>query len=140
MRFGAAPSSGIELGYAEITANFAPGVIAATDVPGLSITITERHLPYVVKFRAAMLSNGTASRYSYAQLVRDDDEVTLDTAQVYTVTANTGSIAICEKRVTAPVPGRPRTYKIQTVAVNAGAFPTITANAVQPAFITAVER
>lgn len=62
-------AGGIELGYAEITANFTQTGIGNDDVDGLSVTVTVGVRPIVIKLNAANVANTSASGVTYLKIM-----------------------------------------------------------------------
>lgn len=54
-------STGVELGYAEITSNVTQTGLGSTDIAGLSVTVNVGARPILVKFGARSLTNSSAS-------------------------------------------------------------------------------
>lgn len=129
-------SGNVELGYAEITANFTAASNVQSDVPGLSITITERARPYMVEVSVYVLAGNTAVSNSHALIV--EGTTILGTASAYIATANTGSYARGTVRIGSPTPGTVRTFKIQSLGSGTNK-PTISAASTAPSYIRAIE-
>jgi hypothetical protein len=132
-------SVGVELGYAEITSNFAGTSTSLADVTGLSVTVSVGARPIIVRFQ----SNGvTESAGTFGGGVYlDQDGSSLGTMGIW-VSQTTFAPAICERRLN-PSAGS-HTYKIRYKQGTAGTL-TIVAGLGNaegtngPAFIQVVE-
>lgn len=129
--------SGVELGYAQITANFTSGTTANTfyDVPGLSIAPTVGDRPILVEcylpsiYAQAATADVTTVLYEDGAIIQASTLTSSNTTNK-TVIGN----AKCRRSPSAGA----HTYKV-SVKMNLAGGVILSANAAYPAFIQAVE-
>lgn len=123
-------AQGAELGYAEITSNFATASPSAVDITGLTTTVVVGTRPIIVEFGAAAISNGTAAKGYFAYIL--EDGVVVDWISAYSITSQLVAPAFMRRR-RAPAAGS-HTYKMQILSYNSGTV-TLQAAADSPAWI-----
>lgn len=134
---GPTSDSGQELGYAEITSNFTTSTqSAATDVTGLTITVTVGARPIFVEFFTSQFFHSAASAAPSLRLLEDGAIVQVANSSLPTAGGGPPSHMRVRR---APAAGS-HTYKVQ---VFQGASPvgtiTVQGGATAPAFIRAIE-
>lgn len=126
---------GVELAYAEITANFTTASVAGVDVPGLSITFTPTGRPVMIKAGCRSLQNGTAAGGAVMQMFDANNNPGYGILDYISNPAGDRRTAANERRITPPA-GVPLTVKAKLIAISGTAI--IVADVNQPAWLQAV--
>lgn len=119
-----------ELGYAQITTNATQTSTTATDVPGLSVTVTTGSRPIMVIFDAVNCNNDTSGGAWIASIAEDG---TVIASASGTSAAAAQSLPAHREVRRSPTPGS-HTYKIQLSRFG-GVTAAIAATAANPAYI-----
>lgn len=125
-------STGVELGYAEITADVTQTGSGNQDVAGLSVTVNVGARPIIVQIGAKALASSSASGISSLSIKEG-------TTTLATISAilSTFSLPVFRSVRLAPSAGA-HTYKVNLAQLVAGNG-TISAAATDPAFIQVIE-
>lgn len=123
---------GVELGYAEITANHVQTGAGTSDVTGLSVTVNVGARPIKIEFGCTSLANSSGSGLSSISIM---EGATVLTSATYGLTTNT--VPIYRAVRLAPSAGS-HTYKIALGQIITGNS-TLGAAANSPAYIHVTE-
>lgn len=124
-------TTAIELGYAQITSNFAPGTTALTDITGLSVTVTIPAGGRTVMILAQCTMFNTSSADNMTIQIREGS-TTLTTLKYRTAALNSPEVVTGYVRLTGVSTGS-HTYKL---SMTGGApNPAIEATATEISFI-----
>lgn len=102
-------AGGIELGYAEITADATRASTTPADVAGLSTTVTVAARPIIVTFGAGAVTNGSASGGAIAYLLEDGSKI----GSAFTFDTAAATVFPVHRQVRRSPAAGSHTYKIQ---------------------------
>lgn len=123
---------GVELGYAEITANHVQTGAGSADVAGLSVTANVGGRPIIVRLNASSVFNSSASGISTLKILEGSTQLASVTATLTTTT-----IPVAREVRLSPSAGS-HTYKVSLTQVITGNS-TLSASATDPASLQVVE-
>lgn len=125
-------STGVELGYAEITADVTQTGSGNQDVAGLSVTVNVGSRPIIVQIGAKSLANSSASGVGVLSIKEGATTLATISAVLSTLT-----LPIFRSRRLAPSAGS-HTYKVNLAQLVTGNS-TLGAASTDPAFIHVIE-
>lgn len=134
IRHAAQRERGIELGYAEITANVNTTSTTAVDIAGLEVTVEVRDRPILLRFGCRAVANNT-SNGNVVIGIHDDANNVVQWGDMINHPVNARRALMIARRL-APAPGS-HTYKMRWL-VSSGTG-SLLAGTDHPAFLQAVE-
>lgn len=141
-----AASRGLELGSAQITSQFSvvrAGSDITSDVTGLSVTVTGRGRPAVVRAGTAFLQHTAVGGAAVLTIVRTDTSAIIARAQAYSPGTASASTAfagpVARARVAALTSGSSYTFKARLGSLFANGSAVLDAQTDGPAYIEVIE-